>query len=59
MTRSASGLALLIVVLSAALPAAVARADGDPGSDVLVYQDLFSGTDAGLSLAQQAQLGAC
>ena len=34
-----------------------ARADGDPGSDVLVYQDLFAGSDAGLSVAQQVELG--
>jgi cytochrome oxidase Cu insertion factor (SCO1/SenC/PrrC family)/thiol-disulfide isomerase/thioredoxin len=37
--------------------ASVARADGDPGSDVLVYQDLFAGSDAGLSVQQQLQLG--
>ncbi len=36
----------------------VARADGDPGSDVLVYQDLFAGSDAGLSVRQQLELGA-
>ena len=36
---------------------AVARADGDPGSDVLVYQDLFAGSDAGLSVQQQLALG--
>jgi cytochrome oxidase Cu insertion factor (SCO1/SenC/PrrC family)/thiol-disulfide isomerase/thioredoxin len=34
-----------------------ARADGDPGSDVLVFQNLFVGSDAGVSVAQQAQLG--
>ena len=31
--------------------------DGDPGSDVLVYQDLFVAGDAGLSVGQQTQLG--
>jgi cytochrome oxidase Cu insertion factor (SCO1/SenC/PrrC family)/thiol-disulfide isomerase/thioredoxin len=35
----------------------VALADGDPGSDVLVYQDLFVAGDAGLSIGQQTQLG--
>ena len=35
----------------------LARADGDPGSDVLVYQPLFVGSDAGLSVNQQVQLG--
>ncbi len=37
--------------------APMARADGDPGSDVLVYQDLFVGTAANASVAQQARLG--
>ena len=37
--------------------AAPAHADGDPGSDVLVFQNLFVGSDAGVSVAQQAQLG--
>jgi cytochrome oxidase Cu insertion factor (SCO1/SenC/PrrC family)/thiol-disulfide isomerase/thioredoxin len=48
----------LLTVLLAGLPGSVARADGDPGSDVLVYQNLFFGTDAGLSVQQQAELGA-
>jgi cytochrome oxidase Cu insertion factor (SCO1/SenC/PrrC family)/thiol-disulfide isomerase/thioredoxin len=48
----------LLAVLLIGLPASVARADGDPGSDVLVYQNLFFGTDAGLSVQQQAELGA-
>ena len=34
-----------------------ARADGDPGSDVLVFQNLFVGSEAGVSVTQQAQLG--
>jgi cytochrome c biogenesis protein CcmG/thiol:disulfide interchange protein DsbE len=51
-------LAPLLVALLVGLPASVARADGDPGSDVLVYQNLFFGTDAGLSVQQQAELGA-
>ncbi len=48
----------LLAALLVGLPASVARADGDPGSDVLVYQNLFFGTDAGLSVQRQAQLGA-
>ncbi|MGA2013675.1 MAG: redoxin domain-containing protein [Solirubrobacteraceae bacterium] len=48
--------ALAIVVVGAAI-APRARADGDPGSDVLVNQDLFVAGDAGVSVAQQAQLG--
>jgi cytochrome oxidase Cu insertion factor (SCO1/SenC/PrrC family)/thiol-disulfide isomerase/thioredoxin len=47
----------LLVVLVALLPASVARADGDPGSDVLVYQPLFLGSDAGVSISQQSRLG--
>ena len=34
-----------------------ARADGDPGSDVLVYQNLFVAADANISVQQQIQLG--
>src|ERR1700754_1540802 len=34
-----------------------ARADGDPGSDVLVYQNLFVAADAGLSIPQQKTVG--
>jgi cytochrome oxidase Cu insertion factor (SCO1/SenC/PrrC family) len=34
-----------------------ARADGDPGSDVLVYQNLFVAADANVSMQQQIQLG--
>jgi cytochrome oxidase Cu insertion factor (SCO1/SenC/PrrC family)/thiol-disulfide isomerase/thioredoxin len=53
---------LVLVLVAAALIAAAvapsARADGDPGSDVLVYQDLFAGSDAGLSVQQQVELGA-
>jgi cytochrome oxidase Cu insertion factor (SCO1/SenC/PrrC family)/thiol-disulfide isomerase/thioredoxin len=52
---------LLIACVTLALAAAVvpgaARADGDPGSDVLVDQNYFVAGDAGLSVAEQAQLG--
>ncbi len=53
----AAVLVFLSVALMAAALTSVARADGDPGSDVLVYQDLFAGSDAGLSVQQQVQLG--
>jgi cytochrome oxidase Cu insertion factor (SCO1/SenC/PrrC family) len=49
-------LALLALVACACLPAQ-ALADGDPGSDVLLHQNLFAGSDANLSAAQQLQLG--
>jgi cytochrome oxidase Cu insertion factor (SCO1/SenC/PrrC family)/thiol-disulfide isomerase/thioredoxin len=49
--------AFLSVLLIGAVVAPLAQADGDPGSDVLVYQDLFVGSTAGLSIAQQSQLG--
>ena len=51
------GLVLVAAVLVAAAVAPSARADGDPGSDVLVYQDLFAGSDAGLPVQQQLELG--
>ena len=51
----------MVTVLAAACAigalAPIARGDGDPGSDVLVYQDLFVGPDAGLSIPQQARFG--
>jgi len=49
--------ALVAAALVVAVLTPVARADGDPGSDVLVYQDLFAGSDAGLSVQQQLELG--
>jgi cytochrome oxidase Cu insertion factor (SCO1/SenC/PrrC family)/thiol-disulfide isomerase/thioredoxin len=54
--RAALLTALLAAVGTAVLPG-VALGDGDPGSDVLVYQNLFVAGDAGASVAQQAQLG--
>ena len=44
-------LALAGVLLFGSAPAA--RADGDPGSDVLVYQNLFVGADAGTTIASR------
>jgi cytochrome oxidase Cu insertion factor (SCO1/SenC/PrrC family) len=41
--------------LSAVVP--VARADGDPGSDVLVYQNLFVTAYANMPVAQEVELG--
>ena len=46
---------LTVCALGALAPAA--RADGDPGSDVLVYQNLFVAADSNISIAQQVQLG--
>ena len=46
---------LAFCALGALSPAA--RADGDPGSDVLVYQNLFVAADSNISIAQQVELG--
>ena len=46
----------LLVVLAAAWVPAVAAADGDPASDVLVSQSLFLPADAGATGAQQLEL---
>ena len=51
-------LAALVVVVMTAWAAGVARADGDPGSDVLVNQNLFVGSDAGVSIPEQVALNA-
>jgi cytochrome oxidase Cu insertion factor (SCO1/SenC/PrrC family)/thiol-disulfide isomerase/thioredoxin len=48
---------LIAIIVGALVPVATARADGDPGSDVLVNQNLFAPADLGLSIAQQVQLG--
>ncbi len=56
MRRRALALVVLAAV-AAALPAGLARADGDPGSDVLVYQPLFVASDAGVPIAQQGRIG--
>ena len=59
MSRWARSTAAVLAAVAAAglVFASVAGADGDPGSDVLVYQDLFAGSDAGLSVQQQLRLG--
>jgi cytochrome oxidase Cu insertion factor (SCO1/SenC/PrrC family) len=46
---------LAVCALGALSPAA--RADGDPGSDVLVYQNLFVAGDSNIPIAQQVELG--
>jgi cytochrome oxidase Cu insertion factor (SCO1/SenC/PrrC family)/thiol-disulfide isomerase/thioredoxin len=62
------GLRLQALCLALALALALAvslggvapptRADGDPGSDVLVYQSLFLAPDAGVSVPEQVRLAA-
>jgi cytochrome oxidase Cu insertion factor (SCO1/SenC/PrrC family) len=46
---------LAVCALGVLSPAA--RADGDPGSDVLVYQNLFVAADSNISIPQQVELG--
>ena len=48
--------ALLAIVVAAGAFASIARADGDPASDVLVSQTVFLPSDAHVSARQQAQL---
>ena len=55
-SRAAALLVAVVLAVGAIPPAA--RADGDPGSDVLVFQDLLAGADAGLSVQQQVQFDA-
>ncbi len=50
-------LPILIAAIVALVPISAARADGDPGSDVLVYQSLFLAADSGISVGEQVQLG--
>jgi cytochrome oxidase Cu insertion factor (SCO1/SenC/PrrC family)/thiol-disulfide isomerase/thioredoxin len=59
-SRAAALTLVLLAVLAAGLAGGtgLARADGDPGSDVLVNQTLFVAGDAGISIAQQEKLGA-
>src|SRR5258708_30193823 len=53
--RALLAVVLAIVALGVVTP--VARADGDPGSDVLVYQNLFVAADSNISIPQQVELG--
>jgi cytochrome oxidase Cu insertion factor (SCO1/SenC/PrrC family)/thiol-disulfide isomerase/thioredoxin len=50
-------LALVLALGAACALSRAANADGDPGSDVLVYQSLFLAADSGISVAEQVQLG--
>ena len=50
-------LALVLALAALGVLAPAARADGDPGSDVLVFQNLFVAADAGISVPQQVELG--
>lgn len=54
--RTAGILLILAVLLSGAVRTQTALADGDPGSDVLVYQSLFVTSTAGVSVPKQVQL---
>lgn len=57
MTVRRGFLAVLLALVALGALATSARADGDPGSDVLVYQNLFVAADANVSVPQQLQLG--
>jgi len=60
MTVRRALLALLLALGTLGMLGALAtnaRADGDPGSDVLVYQNLFVAADANVSVPQQLELG--
>jgi cytochrome oxidase Cu insertion factor (SCO1/SenC/PrrC family) len=50
-------LAALLAVFALGALAPASLADGDPGSDVLVYQNLFVAADANISVPQQVELG--
>ena len=56
MMRRALVAVLLALAVCGSL-SALAQADGDPGSDVLLNQNLFAYWDANLSTAQQLQIG--
>jgi cytochrome oxidase Cu insertion factor (SCO1/SenC/PrrC family) len=56
--RAVLAVALTVLAFCALGPLSpAARADGDPGSDVLVYQNLFVAADSNISIAQQVGLG--
>ena len=48
--------AVLLACCALGAFAPAARADGDPASDVLVYQNLFVTAESGMSTGQQAQV---
>jgi cytochrome c biogenesis protein CcmG/thiol:disulfide interchange protein DsbE len=49
-------IALLLAIAGCVALPAIAIADGDPGSDVLLDQNLFYGSDTGISVQQQLSL---
>jgi cytochrome oxidase Cu insertion factor (SCO1/SenC/PrrC family) len=51
-----AGLLTILVALLALVPASLARADGDPASDVLLTQAMFVPADVSASSQQQSQL---
>jgi cytochrome oxidase Cu insertion factor (SCO1/SenC/PrrC family)/thiol-disulfide isomerase/thioredoxin len=55
--RGRALIALLLALAFCVSLSGFAQADGDPGSDVLLNQNLFAYWDANLSTAQQLQLG--
>jgi len=57
MTIRRALLAALLALVALGTLATAARADGDPGSDVLGFQNLFVAGDANVSVQQQVQLG--
>ena len=57
MTARLLALLALVAVFGCAV-SATARADGDPGSDVLAYQPSFVAPDARVSIRDQLQLSA-
>src|ERR1700761_6222871 len=48
--------AVLLACCAIGAFAPTARADGDPASDVLVYQNLFVTSESGMSSAQQSEV---
>ncbi len=56
--RRLNGCVLLIGACIVCMFPSQVRADGDPGSDVLVYQPLFVAADAHISIPEQVQLTA-
>ena len=52
-----AALVLALGLLALLLLPALALGDGDPGSDVLLYTNLFFASDSGISIPQQVRLG--
>lgn len=50
-------IAIVLAACAIGVLSPAARADGDPGSDVLVYQNLFVAADANMPVAQQVHFG--